>query len=453
MKIWSRHALFFCTLSLATLIPGGASTRTVLTATLEANSDTFGVNFSPYREANTRFVRVRVEFTVCALAVFLGALRICHNKKKLAYCLYFVSSAYLLWATFYRQYYIHYTPVADAIKSERSLIKDYLFVSMASWISSLFLESTSSARFLKLLRRIFSGECRVRWSCAMIAALVATTVCTVNSLYLTLKLEEAVKLSLRYVSNDLSVLGFLYVANKMRCIRQFMEGFTFITGIATEWQNRTSTMLFGHIALTSFVLLVHHSILIHAFVTQKLHVWGVEHYFDLVALSVDVLFRLCVCLWAIRNSCFFANHVVHLDLETDVDHAQDEMVVSSISITAHFTPHNQLDSHDQCSELVIQHLYHRCVHQLPLIQPFPTPTDEIKHPLMEPIVDVGAPFRLTSLETYPLSPSESGYLLTSSTITGQQEHLSSKTLLHTKAELVSPSNINVPSLRDSELVT
>ena len=419
-------------LSFAALIRGGTSTSSVLTTVLEANSDTFGVDFSPYR---ARFVRVRVEFTVCALAVFLGALRISHKTKTLAYCLYSVFSAYLLWATFYRQYYIHYTPVEDAVKTEQSLIKDYLFVSMASWISSLFLECTSSARFFSLLKKIFSGEYRVMWSCGMVAALAATAVCTVNSLYLTLKLQEAVQLSLRYVSSDISVLGFLYVANRMRCFRQFMEGLTFITGIATKWQDRTSKTLFGRIALTSFVLLFHHSILIYSFVTQKPHVWGVQHYFDLLALSVDVLFRLCVCLWATRNSCCFADH-----LHLDVDHSN----------IAHTTHHNQLNPHDQCSELATQHLNCTRVQQCSFPQPFPPPSDEINQPLMEPIVGVGGPFPLTNLETHPQS--DSGYLSTSSTTTGQTEHFSSKTLLDTKAELVPPFNINVPSLRGSELV-
>ena len=432
---------------------GGASTNTVSTTLLrhiptqptrplEANSDTFGVDFNEYKVADTRFVRVCVEFIVCALAVFLGTHRICHNKKVLAYCLYFVSSACLLWATFYRRYYLHYTPVAHAIKSEGSLMKDYLFVSMASWISSLFLESTLSARFLNLLKRIFRGEYRVRWSCGMIVVLVITAVCTVNSLYLTLKLQEAVRLSLRYVSSDISVLGFLYVANRMRCFRQFMEGFTFITGLATKWQNRTSKMLFGRIALMLFVLLFHHSILIYSFVTQKPHVWRVEHYFNSVSLSVDVLFRLCVCLWAIHNSCCFADPE-HGDLEACIDHAQDEMVVPSISITAYFMHHNQ------CIELANQHLNRTYVQQLFLIQPFPPPSHEINHPLTKSIVLVGPPFLLTNLETYPQS--ESGYLLTSSTITGRLEHLSSITILHTKAELVPPSNINIPLLHGSEL--
>ena len=454
---------------MATLLRGGASTNTVSTALLEANSDTFGVDFNEYKVADTRFVRVCVELIGCVLAVFLGTHRICHNKKVLAYCLYFVSSACLLWATFYRQYYLHYTPVAHAIKSEGSLMKDYLFVSMASWILSLFLESTLSARFLNLLKRIFRGEYRVRWSCGMIVALVVTAVCTVNSLYLTLKLQEAVKLSLRNVSSNISVLGFLYVANRMRCFRQFMEGVTFITELATKWQNRTSKMLFGRIALMLFVLLFHHSILIYSFVTQKPHVWRVEHYFNSVSLSVDVLFRLCVCLWAIHNSCCFADPE-HGDLEACVDHAQDEMVVSSISITtyfmhhnrlqdemvvssisitAYFMHHNQLYPHNQCIELANQHLNRTYVQQLFLIQPFPPPSHEINHPLTKSIVLVVAPFLLTNLETYPQS--ESGYLLTSSTITGRLEHLSSITILHTKAELVPPSNINIPSLHGSEL--
>ena len=70
---------------------------------------------------------------------------------------------------------------------------------------------------------------------------------------------------------------------------------------------------------------------------------------------------------------------------------------------------------------------------------------------MEPTVGVGGPFRLTSLETYPLHESESDYLSTSSTISGQMEHLSSKTLLDMKAELIPPSNNNI--LHGSEVVT
>lgn len=439
MKI---HALFFC---LTVLIRGGASTRSVLTAMLEANSDPSAVQ---HRVTDTNFVRVRVEFIICALPVFLGALRICHTNKKLAYCLYFVSSAYLLWATFYRQYYLHYTPVADAAKNEMSLIENYLFVSTASWISSLFLECTSSARFLSLLKTIFSGEYRVRWSCSMVAALVATIFCTGISIYLTVKLEEAVKVSLRYVSDDLSVFRFLYIANRTRCFRQFMEGLTFIIGIATKWENRTSKMVFGRIALTSFVLLFHHSILIYAFVTQKLHVWGVEHYVYLVALSVDVLFRLCVCLWATRNSCCFADRE-HLGLEMD-DHAQREILAPSISNMANSTHRNQSILHDQCSELINQHLNRTCVYQLPTIQQFPPPPDEINHPLIESDVAVGGPFPLTSLETHPHS--ETSYLSMLSTVTGQLEHLSSNTRLHRNAALVPPPNINVPLSRGSQLV-
>ena len=430
------------------MIRGGASTRSGLTAVLEANSDAFEGYFSPYRAADTNFVRVRVEFAVCALAVFLGALRICHNNKRLAHCLYYVFSAYLLWATFYRQYYLRYTPVADPVENEMSLIENYLFVSVASWISSLFLECTSSARFLSLLKMIFSGEYRVTWSRNMIAALAATTVCTVNSLYLTLKLQEAVELSLRYVSSDVSVFGFLYVANRMRCFRQSMEGLTFITGIATKWQNRSSKMLFGRIALTSFVLLFHHSVLIYVFVTQTLHAWGVEHYFDLVALSVDVLFRLCVCLWATRNSCCFADHV-HLDIviDHDIDHAQDNVVAPSSFNTAYSTHHNQSISHAQCSEPAPQRFNRTCV---PLCQQFRPPPNEINHPLVESNVRVGSYFPLTSLEICPQS--ERSYLSISSTMTGQLENLSSKAQLHAKAALVPPSNFNVPLSDGSELV-
>ena len=445
MKIRCLHALFFCTLNLAAW-RGIDEERLDSCVKLEANSDTFGGRFSPYshRVADTNFVRVRLEFTVCALAVFLGALRICHNNKRLAYCLYFVFSAYLLWATFYRQYYLRYTPVADPVNNEMSLIENYLFVSVASWISSLFLECTSSARFLSLLKMIFSGEYRVSWSCNMIAALAATTVCTVNSLYLTLKLQEAVKLSLRYVSSDISVFGFLYVANRVRCFRQCMEGLTFITGIATKWQNRTSKMLFGRIALTSFVLLFHHSILIYVFVTQTLHAWGVEHYFDLVALSVDVLFRLCVCLWATRNSCCFADRI-HLDIDIDRDRVQDDVVAPSSLNTSYSAHHNQLISHGQCSELATQHS--TCV---PFCLQFLPPPDEINHPLID-IVRVGSYCPLTSLEIYPQS--ERSYLSMSSTMTGRLKHLSSKALLHTKTALVPPSNFNIPLSNSSELVT
>ena len=114
--------------------------------------------------------------------------------------------------------------------------------------------------------------------------------------------------------------------------------------------------------------------------TQKSHICQVKHYFDLVAFSVDVLFRLCVCLWAICNSCCFADHgFSHGDLETDVDHAQDEMVVPSISIAAHFTHYNQLYPHKQCSELANQHICSEtsshvlCLHDLPHS---PTPKSE-----------------------------------------------------------------------------
>ena len=133
--------------------------------------------------------------------------------------------------------------------------------------------------------------------------------CIVNSLYLTLILWGAVQKSFENVSEDESVLVFLTLAAIMRLIHQFMEGLTFIAGITTrefEWRNSKSKKLFGHIAFSSFVLLVHSSTLTYTFANQERKVWGLSQYTIFVQLWTDVIFRLFVCGWATFNSCCFA---------------------------------------------------------------------------------------------------------------------------------------------------
>lgn len=262
--------------------------------------------------------KVRMEFDVCLLFVYLGALRSFFKHQRWAYVLDVLSSLYLLWATFTRQSYRRNSPVAlwgkdicIAATSDKSLIYDYLAVSIASWLASTFLECTSSARFVKLYTtRLakFTRFSQLKLSHSRLVVLVTTIFCTVNSLFLTLILWGAVQQSLENVSQDSSVVVFLTIAAIMRLVRQFMEGLTFIAGIATrdfKWKNSNAECVFGRISFSSFILLLHSSVLTYAFCDQETKVWSVKQLCIFVALCIDVIFRLIVCVWATYNSCCF----------------------------------------------------------------------------------------------------------------------------------------------------
>ena len=259
---------------------------------------------------------VRMEFYVCLLFVYLGALWSFFKHQRWAYVLDFLSSLYLLWATFTRQSYRRNSPVAlwgkdicVAATSDQSLIYDYLAVSIASWLASTFLECTSSARFVKLYTtRLtkFTRFSHLKLSHSRLVVLVTTIFCTVNSLFLTLILWGAVQQSVENVSQDSSVVVFQTIAAIMRLVRQFMEGLTFIAGIATRdfrWKNSNAEFVFGRVSFSSFILLLHSSVLTYAFCETK--VWSIKQLCIFIALCIDVIFRLIICVWATYNSCCF----------------------------------------------------------------------------------------------------------------------------------------------------
>lgn len=263
--------------------------------------------------------KVRMEFDICLLFVYLGALNSFFKHQRWAYVLDFSSSVYLLWATFTRQSYRRSSPVAQwgedacvAATSDKSLIYDYLAVSIASWLASTFLECTSSARFVKLYAtryyKKFTRFSQLKWSSGRLVVLVTTVFCTVNSLLLTLILWGAVQRSLENVSQDNSVVVFQTIAAIMRLFRQFVEGLTFIAGIATRsfrWKNSNAERVFGQISFSSFILLLHSSVLTYSFCDQEGKVWSVKRLSIFIALCTDVIFRLIVCVWATYNSCCF----------------------------------------------------------------------------------------------------------------------------------------------------
>ena len=265
-----------------------------------------------------------MELDVCFFFVFLGSLLTFHRHRSSPYAqlLDVLSSAYLLYATFTREFYIRHTEVAQwrsdicsALSGDTALIYDYISISIVSWVASSFLEYTSSVSLVKLymiqlrkLRKITARFSQIEWSHGRFVVLVTASVCTVNSLCLTLILWGSVQKSFENVSEDVSVLVFLTLAAIMRLIRQSMEGLTFIAGIATrefEWRNSKSRKLFGRITFSSFVLLVHSSTLTYTFANQERKVWGLSQYTIFAGLWTDVIFRLFVCGWATINSCCF----------------------------------------------------------------------------------------------------------------------------------------------------
>ena len=116
--------------------------------------------------------KVKMEFDVCFLFVFLGALLTFHRHRNRPHILLLdvLSSAYLLYSTFTRQFYIRHTEVAQwksdicsALAGDRALIYDYISLSIVSWVASLFLEYTSSVSLVKDKTRktyygIFTGR-------------------------------------------------------------------------------------------------------------------------------------------------------------------------------------------------------------------------------------------------------------------------------------------------------
>lgn len=335
-----------------------------------------------YRE---QLVSLRVEFDVLIPFVFLGALRICPRNQMLAYVLYAVASVYLLWATFSWHYYLHHTQVTDkTVRTQRTVVKDFLFVTVASWMSCLFLEFTSLVRFIKHWRVIFPDG-QIRWGFNMILPTL-TVLCTLNGLYLMLRLHEAVEKSLVSVSEDYYVFILLSLVTVTKGLRQCMESMAFFYRIAQRgfiWRNENDSevsMIFFRIAFSSLILLIHGSVSTYDFSTQNK---PVEPLF-LVALCIHVMFRLIVCCWAICNSCCFSwtDRQLHVQevpqvqlvqLENNRDFA-GEVVLSS---HCHYIQ-SEFSSHDQCSLLASQHLRYTRHQPLPNPQPF-SDTSDVQH--------------------------------------------------------------------------
>ena len=408
--------LFFA-LCFATLINEAALTRNLGTATIMEETLSIYVPAVPHarlsvapppdcegaRQPGYKFA-IKVEFIVCLFFVFLGVLHLRRKHKKLAYCLDIVSSVYLLWTTFVQHVYLHDTQVArwaidicSAITSERGLIKDYLFVSIASWISSLFLELTSSARFVKLSGNLVPSGLHpaARWSRTRKVVLLTASFCTVNSVLFTMMLWGAVKQSLTNVSDDASVFLIQDLAYFTRFTRQCIEGTILIVGIATRdirWRSTNSEIV--RIAFSSFVFFVHSFVLLDAFIKQKAQFKGVEHHAVFISVFADVCFRLVVCVWALRNSLFGNVPRPHQPENGRSPH----------------TPHVMPDHHCfQCVLLANRHLT-PTPPQL-TFQPFPEPSPiDTAPPLPSPSVEavdysdpvsVGGPFHRCRLETDP----------------------------------------------------
>ena len=262
---------------------------------------------------------VKVEFDVCLCVVFFGVVRCVQRHKNVSYLLDFLSSSALLWATFFRQFYLHNTQVGQwasdacfAASSDRGLIYNYLAVTIVSWIASSYLEYTSVVRFTKFystrLHRFTTRFLELKLSRSRKFVLLMAIICTAVSLLLIVLTWGAVQRSFENVSRDTSVFVFLAIAAFTRLARQFMEGLTFIAGIATrdfKWRNSNAEDVLGRIAFSSFSLLIHTSILTYAFANQNAKVWGLKQYFTLIGLCIDMIFRFVVCVWATYNSCCY----------------------------------------------------------------------------------------------------------------------------------------------------
>ena len=275
-------------------------------------------------------------------------------------------TTYLLWATFTRQWYLQTTQVGEwasdicmailgyPILSGKGLLFNYFVITVLSWISSSFLEYTSFTRFAKLYStrlnkftpNIFKVSlhdiCRSRT-----IVLIMAVFCTINSLFLTLSLWGGVQRSFKSVSDDTWVLAIQSVAAYMRLARQLMESITFIAGIATrefKWRNSKAEKLLCRITFSSFMLLIHTSVLTYVFVSQKTKVWSPKQYVMLLALLTDIIFRVVVCVWATFNSCCYfklkdlSNTLLHISCCCNLSSLHDVLQNAIVSIKTALPP-------------------------------------------------------------------------------------------------------------------
>ena len=271
--------------------------------------------------------QVRMEYDICLLFVFLGTLVALSSSKRrnsaLAVAVEVLSSLYLLYATYNRNFIIKHTEIAlwmsnVCSESAGALIYQYIIFSLVSWMASSFLECSSSFHLAKLSDMKLRSPTvfwNVRWSPSRFLVLMTATIFTVNSLALTLVLWSLVQKSLGTLAQDVTVLVVLTIAAFLRLLRQLMEGVTLITGIATrefKWRNPNSKILFGRIAFSSCVLLIHSSTLTYTFASQEKKVWGTTQYAVFMGLCVDIVFRLFACGWASLNSCCVSRFVCFL---------------------------------------------------------------------------------------------------------------------------------------------
>ena len=305
----------------------------------------------------------------CVLVLYLGVLRLMVNcrQKVAVYGLEILLTTYLLWATFTRQWYLQITQVEEwasgicmailgyPILSGKGLLFNYFVITVLSWISSSFLEYTSFTRFAKLystrlnkftpniLKVSLHDICRSRTIVLLMAVF-----CTINSLFLTLSLWGGVHRSFKSVSDDTWVLAIQSVAAYMRLARQFMESITFIAGIATrefKWRNSKAEKLLCRITFSSFMLLIHTSVLTYVFVSQKTKVWSPKQYVMLLALLTDIIFRVVVCVWATFNSCCYfklkdlSNTLLRISCCCNLSSLHDALQNIIVSITTALPPH------------------------------------------------------------------------------------------------------------------
>ena len=274
---------------------------------------------SPIIPQFTDYRLIFPEFNVILLVVYLGILKFIQHRKMVGYLLDFISSIFLLWATFTRQFYLRKTlvgqwatDICSVIQSDKELIYGYLAVSVVSWVSSSFIECNSIVYFMKLhfprVRHFMRREVWLNMSWSRWAVLWFAFPCTINSLQLTLVLWSSVQHSFEYVSQDTSVLFFLTLAALLRLLRQFCEGLTFIVGIASsnfKLKNTKQEKLMGRIAFSSLTLLVHSGVLTNAFSVHPNPSWSKSSVITLSSLIIDMLFQFTVFCWAgINSSCF-----------------------------------------------------------------------------------------------------------------------------------------------------
>jgi hypothetical protein len=279
--------------------------------------------------------KVGMELDVCLFFVFMGTLVALNSYKRRngipAVVVDVLSSILLLYSSYSRTVIIRNTELTKWVinfcaKGAEALIYNYLVLSVVSWVASSVLEFSSSLNLAKLYktqqRRLIVRFPNIEWSPSRFIVLATATFCTGISLALTFVLWGFVQRSLGSLAQDAVVLVFLTVAAFLRLTRQLMEGVTLITGIATKefkWRNPNSKILFGRIAFSSFVLLIHSSCLTYTFASEEKKVWGIAQYTIFMGLCVDVIFRLFACSWATLNSCCvsrLANFLAHSHYHT-----------------------------------------------------------------------------------------------------------------------------------------